>query len=167
MEKELQKIGLTTENVEYFDIPAKYIRRFYCTGLNRELTFNKKIYSSPADQDYRIKEIYTCETVVLAFDYQAINQEQTFAIGPDGQPEGLSDRLASCHDITWLTLQYTNGQTIDIQVPWSFRSDTTNYNMFTQIKPCTENKKKKEEVILISSSERILADASFWMSRDF
>lgn len=167
MEGQLANIELTMENVEYCNIPAKAIRRFYCKGLNRELVFNRDTYSAPEDQECRLKEVYTCETIVLAFDYEAVNQEETFAIGRDGQPEGLGDRLANCRDITWLTLEYADGKTIDIQVPWSFRSDTYNYNMFAKIRECAENKDKKEEVILISSKEGVLANAAFWMSRNF
>lgn len=166
MESQLANIELTMENVEYCDIPANTVRRFYCQGLDRELVFNKTS-SAPEEQKCLLKEVYTCETVVLAFDYQAINQEQTFATGRDGQPERLGDRLANCCDITWLTLNYADGKTIDIQVPWSFRSDTYNYNMFTKIRECAENEDKKEEVILISSKEDVLAHADFWMLRDF
>ncbi|MFR0772095.1 MAG: hypothetical protein ACLSH6_10590 [Limosilactobacillus pontis] len=43
MEKKLVNVELTMENVEYWDIPAKYIRRFYCDDLRTALSLQEDI----------------------------------------------------------------------------------------------------------------------------
>lgn len=160
MEKKLANVELTMENVEYWDIPAKYIRRFYCDDLRTALSLQEDINGH---RDGRISQEFTCKTLVLAFDYEQINALQTFALDQNGRQEGLGDRLKHCRDITWVTLHYDNGDQVDIRVPWNFRSDTYNYNMYAEINKFNPN----EEVILISSDDQVLADSSYWMERSY
>lgn len=82
MDKKLINIELTMENVEYWNIPAKYIWRFYCDDLRTALSLQEDI---AGHRDGRVQQEFTCKTLVLAFDYEQVNAAQTFALDPKGR----------------------------------------------------------------------------------
>ncbi|WP_373842013.1 hypothetical protein [Limosilactobacillus sp.] len=154
MKNKLAYIELTMENVEYWNIPAKDIKRLTVDNLQQSLNLNS---------DGEIEKAYTCKTIIITFDYQAINKLKTFALDCNGRNLGLGDRLKRCRDITHVILYYEDDHSIDIEVPWNFRSDTTNLNMYATINKQDSFEGCDEEVVLISSDQDFLSNESYYM----
>lgn len=148
MEKHLQSIEFTFENVEYHVIPAKYVKSLYIENLRKSLELQN---------DGSMRTIYTCTTLSMCFKRKETNQERTFAMKADGRPFPLGDRLVCCRDVTFITLNYDDETCLDIKVPWNFRSENHNENMLGAL-----DEKHNKGSFIISRDEDILAHANFW-----
>lgn len=151
--RKLAGIGLLFESCDSDWIPAKYIKSLKINNLDTTVELQ---------DDGTMKTTYSCETFMMCLAYPEVNKQLTSALKDNGYMAGLCDRLISYCDVTWVTLDYSDGSSMELRLPWNFRGDTYNCNMFTDT-----NKDNTELGILVSSNETMLRERKWQIKRLF
>lgn len=118
MPKKVTSIDFVFENCEVGTLPMKAVPLFYLDNVNKSISHCWNFESDPADQ---VETTISCKYARFQVDYELAKKIGTNfmdVFDDDIEQNNLAKRLLNWNNLTYITLNYQNGTTLDIYVPF-------------------------------------------------